>query len=162
MRKNLKMSKGVNPLSQSMAGNYDSDSSDENDLERSMIFESSMGDGGDDGNSDENNNNEEEIKTISHPKIGMKISCSDGKCIPKYETELASGFDLKSSTKTVLVIKPGCRRLIKTGIKVAIPSGFELQVRSRSGLAYKHGIVVLNSPGTRLRLPWRNWSGSLQ
>ena len=57
-------------------------------------------------------------------------------------------MDVRAHLESNLTIKPGERALIKTGLKLSIPEGFELQVRPRSGLAYKHGITVLNSPGT--------------
>lgn len=72
--------------------------------------------------------------------------------LPKYETEGASGFDLKwmPSDKNIksLFIGKGCRVLADTGLKMAIPKGYELQIRSRSGLSFKRGLIVLNSPGT--------------
>jgi dUTP pyrophosphatase len=67
--------------------------------------------------------------------------------LPKYQHSGDSGMDLINACENV-VIAPGNRALIPTGIKVAIPHGYEIQVRSRSGLAFKKGIKVLNSPGT--------------
>jgi len=67
---------------------------------------------------------------------------------PKRQSELASGFDLASSRNETIVIAPGRRELLSTGVSIALERGFEAQVRSRSGLALKHGVVVLNSPGT--------------
>ena len=67
---------------------------------------------------------------------------------PKRQTNLASGFDLASAHKEDIIIQPMNRKIISTGIKVEIMPHFEGQVRSRSGLSSKHGIVVLNSPGT--------------
>jgi dUTP pyrophosphatase len=66
--------------------------------------------------------------------------------LPVRSTEHASCFDIHSDAEGV--INPGERALIRTGISVAVPPGFEVQVRSRSGLALKHGVAVLNSPGT--------------
>jgi len=66
--------------------------------------------------------------------------------IPKYQSELAAGFDLHSIKDYVL--KKGERKLIKTGLAFEIEEGYEVQIRPRSGLAFKHGITVLNSPGT--------------
>ncbi len=66
--------------------------------------------------------------------------------IPAYQTELAAGFDLHSIEDYVL--KKGERKLIKTGLAFEIEPGFEVQIRPRSGLAFKHGITVLNTPGT--------------
>lgn len=69
--------------------------------------------------------------------------------LPKYETENSAGMDVRAHLETgEITIEPGERALIKTGLKLEIPSGYECQVRPRSGLAYKHGITVLNSPGT--------------
>jgi len=66
--------------------------------------------------------------------------------IPQYQTEEAAGFDLHSVED--VVIAPNERKLIGTGLSFEIPKGYEIQIRPRSGLAYKHGITVLNSPGT--------------
>jgi dUTP pyrophosphatase len=68
--------------------------------------------------------------------------------IPKYATEQSSGLDLSYSGPIPLVIPPGERRLVPTGIRLAIPGGLEGQIRPRSGLALKFGITVLNTPGT--------------
>lgn len=68
--------------------------------------------------------------------------------LPKYETIGSAGMDVRAHLESAIVIKPGERALIKTGLKLNIPEGVELQVRPRSGLSYKHGITVLNSPGT--------------
>ena len=66
--------------------------------------------------------------------------------IPQYQTDEAAGFDLHSIED--IVIAPNERKLISTGLSFEIPKGYEIQIRPRSGLAYKHGITVLNSPGT--------------
>lgn len=66
--------------------------------------------------------------------------------LPRYETDGAAGVDLRSTEEVLLL--PGERALVPTGLFVAIPVGFEAQVRPRSGLAIKHGITLLNSPGT--------------
>jgi dUTP pyrophosphatase len=68
--------------------------------------------------------------------------------LPRYHSELASGMDVAAAVQEPLVIGPGEIRLIATGFAVALPPGFELQVRPRSGLAIKHGITVVNAPGT--------------
>lgn len=68
--------------------------------------------------------------------------------LPKYMTEGASGMDLFSAEKKSVILEPGATHLISTGLKIAIPTGYEIQVRPRSGLALKHGITMLNSPGT--------------
>lgn len=67
---------------------------------------------------------------------------------PQYETEGAAGMDLKANIESKITLKPLERAIIKTGLFIALPIGFEAQVRPRSGLAAKKGITVLNSPGT--------------
>jgi dUTP pyrophosphatase len=68
--------------------------------------------------------------------------------LPQYMTPHAAGMDLFAAVIAETVIKPGERKLIPTGISIALPPGFEAQVRPRSGLAINHGISVLNAPGT--------------
>ncbi|MBT6094295.1 MAG: dUTP diphosphatase, partial [Rhodospirillaceae bacterium] len=68
--------------------------------------------------------------------------------LPSYATADSAGADLMAAVDETLVLEPGARALVPTGIALAIPSGFEAQVRPRSGLAIKHGITALNSPGT--------------
>ena len=68
--------------------------------------------------------------------------------IPVYSTEGSAGMDIRAAIETEIIIQPGSIELIPTNLKVEIPEGFEVQVRPRSGLAVKHGIGVLNSPGT--------------
>jgi dUTP pyrophosphatase len=67
---------------------------------------------------------------------------------PAYSTKLSAGLDLRANLDEAILLKPLERSLIKTGLFIALPEGFEAQVRPRSGLAYKKGITVLNSPGT--------------
>jgi len=68
--------------------------------------------------------------------------------LPRYMTELAAGMDLCAALDAPLRLAPGARCLVPTGIALAIPAGFEGQVRPRSGLALKNGVTLLNSPGT--------------
>ena len=68
--------------------------------------------------------------------------------IPKYETQGASGLDLKACLEKKIIIKPGEKSLIPTGIALSIPQDYEVQVRPRSGLAFKNSLTVLNTPGT--------------
>jgi dUTP pyrophosphatase len=70
--------------------------------------------------------------------------------MPKYMTPGAAGADLCAyvEERHALILAPGDRRMIRTGLKIAVPQGFEVQVRPRSGLALKHGVTVLNAPGT--------------
>ncbi len=80
-------------------------------------------------------------------KLGVKVKIlNPDAIIPKYQTEEAAGFDLHSVEEKI--IKAGERDVVKTGLAVALPKGYELQVRPRSGLALKNGITVLNTPGT--------------
>ncbi|MGB0166804.1 MAG: dUTP diphosphatase [Luteibaculum sp.] len=68
--------------------------------------------------------------------------------LPSYATEQSAGMDLRAELEVPIVLNPGDFKMIPTGIFIALPAGFEAQVRPRSGLAAKHGITVLNSPGT--------------
>ncbi|UOA25731.1 dUTP diphosphatase [Pseudosulfitobacter sp. DSM 107133] len=70
--------------------------------------------------------------------------------LPSYETSGAAGADLRANfvDQTAVVLKPGARALVPTGLRLAIPDGFEVQVRPRSGLALKHGVTLVNTPGT--------------
>lgn len=68
--------------------------------------------------------------------------------LPKYATELSAGVDLRANIEAPIELRPMERRLVPTGLFMALPPGFEAQVRPRSGLAIKHGITVLNTPGT--------------
>lgn len=67
---------------------------------------------------------------------------------PRYATAGAAGFDLQAAVDDTLTLQPGERRLVSTGFAVAVPDGYEMQIRPRSGLAAKHGIALVNSPGT--------------
>ena len=80
------------------------------------------------------------------PKI--KIINTSGQEMPSYATPLSSGMDVRAAVNDDVVINPGERMLIPTGLRVALPEGYELQMRPRSGLALKKGITLLNSPGT--------------
>ena len=78
----------------------------------------------------------------------IRIVNKSGNKLPAYETEHSAGMDLRASLEEPAVMKPMERKLIKTGLFIEIPEGCEAQIRPRSGLALKHGITVLNSPGT--------------
>ncbi len=80
-------------------------------------------------------------------KIEKERGCEDIP-LPKTASIHSSGIDLHCAENGVIEIAPGEWKLISTGFKIALPVGFEAQIRPRSGLAYKHGITVLNSPGT--------------
>ena len=68
--------------------------------------------------------------------------------LPEYATPLSAGLDLRANIEESIVLRPMERQLIGTGLYIALPPGYEAQVRPRSGLALKHGITVLNTPGT--------------
>ena len=68
--------------------------------------------------------------------------------LPAYETDGSAGMDIRAAVTKDTVLKPGAIALIPTGFAVAVPGGYEIQVRPRSGLAAKHGITLINSPGT--------------
>ncbi|WP_420412915.1 dUTP diphosphatase [Roseibium sp.] len=68
--------------------------------------------------------------------------------LPAYQSDLAAGMDLLAAVEEAVTLKPGSRALVPTGLAMALPAGFEAQVRPRSGLAAKHGVTVLNTPGT--------------
>lgn len=77
----------------------------------------------------------------------MKVKIT-GRLIPRYQSEQASGCDLYADVRRTVVIPPGGFYTVPTGIRVEIPSGYEAQVRPRSGLAKKNGLGILNAPGT--------------
>ncbi|MBO7647472.1 MAG: dUTP diphosphatase [Bacteroidales bacterium] len=77
-----------------------------------------------------------------------KIYNASDNALPTYESATAAGLDLRANLKEPVTLQPGERKLIPTGLFMELPEGYEAQVRPRSGLAIKHGITVLNSPGT--------------
>ncbi len=80
--------------------------------------------------------------------IKVFVKQKDGAVVPEYKTSGSAGADLRAYIKEPVILKPMQRRLIPTGLFVELPEGTELQVRPRSGLALKYGIMVLNTPGT--------------
>jgi dUTP pyrophosphatase len=78
----------------------------------------------------------------------IKIVNTSGHDLPAYETNASAGMDLRANLSEPVVLKPLGRAIIKTGLFIELPVGYEAQVRPRSGLAAKKGITVLNSPGT--------------
>lgn len=78
----------------------------------------------------------------------IKIVNKSKHALPEFETLMSAGMDLRANLSEGRIISPGERKLIGTGLYLALPQGYEAQIRPRSGLAYKHGISVLNSPGT--------------
>jgi len=79
------------------------------------------------------------LKTLPH---------ATGLNLPAYATDLSAGMDLEAAIDTDIILNPGERVLVATGLSIALTAGFEAQIRPRSGLTYKHGVTVLNSPGT--------------
>lgn len=77
-----------------------------------------------------------------HPEKSADLS------LPQYHSELAAGMDVETALEESYTLNPGTVHLFPTGFRVALPPGYELQVRPRSGLAVRHGITVINSPGT--------------
>jgi|TARA_B110000914_G_C15412934_1_gene422767 dUTP pyrophosphatase len=80
-------------------------------------------------------------------KIQIK-KLSNSVIIPKYETSGSSGMDIAAHVENNIIINPGEKALVSTGFSIAIPTGYEVQIRPRSGLAVKKNITVLNTPGT--------------
>lgn len=82
------------------------------------------------------------------PTMNIKIINRSPHALPAYETEASAGMDLRAHLSAPVIIAPMQRMLIPTGLFIELPVGFEAQIRPRSGLALKHGISILNSPGT--------------
>lgn len=80
--------------------------------------------------------------------LTLKVINKSKHALPHYATALAAGLDLKANISEPIILKPLQRQLIDTGLFIELPAGFEAQIRPRSGLAFKNGITVLNSPGT--------------
>lgn len=78
----------------------------------------------------------------------IRIRNASGNELPEYATAGAAGMDIRANLQEPVTLQPLERKLVPTGLFMEIPVGFEVQIRPRSGLAYKHGITVLNSPGT--------------
>ena len=87
------------------------------------------------------------MTTKPHVQI-MKLPHGEGVPLPKYMSHAAAGMDIYAAVDGEIVLESGERKLIPTGFKMALPEGYEAQVRPRSGLALKNGISVLNTPGT--------------
>jgi dUTP pyrophosphatase len=85
---------------------------------------------------------------MSNDQIPVPIVLEEGAELPLYASEQAAGADVRAHLKQEVVLHPGSSYLVPTGLRFAIPEGYEIQVRPRSGLAFKHGITVLNAPGT--------------
>lgn len=78
----------------------------------------------------------------------VEVRNRSGHALPEYATALSAGLDVRACLDEPVTLAPGTFQLVKTGLFVALPEGTELQVRPRSGLAFKHGVTVLNAPGT--------------
>lgn len=78
----------------------------------------------------------------------QRLRNGDGLALPGYATQFSAGMDLLAAIDEPLDLAPGARAVVPSGIAIALPEGYEAQVRPRSGLAAKHGVTVLNSPGT--------------
>lgn len=81
-------------------------------------------------------------------KVPVHVQVVDEELIPQYATSHASGSDLRAAIAEPLMIMPNSSAAVPTGLKVAIPDGYEIQIRPRSGYAAKHQVTVLNAPGT--------------
>jgi dUTP pyrophosphatase len=81
-------------------------------------------------------------------KISVKIINKSNNPLPGYSTAFSAGMDIRASLEADVILKPLERILVPTGLYIELPEGFEAQIRPRSGMALKHGISVLNSPGT--------------
>ena len=80
--------------------------------------------------------------------VKIKVVNTGHQPLPAYATPQSAGLDLRANTEAPITLHPLERRLVPTGLHIALPDGYEAQVRPRSGLALKHGITVLNTPGT--------------
>ena len=80
--------------------------------------------------------------------LEVRISNNSTHPLPAYETSSSAGMDLRANLSETTILKPMERRLIRTGLFIELPAGYEAQIRPRSGLALKHGITILNTPGT--------------
>lgn len=80
--------------------------------------------------------------------IQIKVVNRGNQQLPAYATPQSAGMDLRANIESPITLHPMERRLIPTGLHIALPEGYEIQIRPRSGLALKHGLTVLNSPGT--------------
>lgn len=80
--------------------------------------------------------------------VKIKVVNAGNQPLPAYATSQSAGMDLRADIQEAITLSPMDRQLVPTGLRIALPAGFEAQVRPRSGLALKHGVTVLNSPGT--------------
>ena len=80
--------------------------------------------------------------------MNIKVVNKSKHKLPQYSTDASAGMDLRANLEASIILKPLERAIVKTGIYIQLPTGYEAQIRPRSGLAFKKGITVLNSPGT--------------
>jgi len=80
--------------------------------------------------------------------INLPVINKSNNPLPQYQTKQSAGVDLRAFTSEDVMLGPGERVLVGTGLHIALPDGYEAQIRPRSGLAFKHGITIINSPGT--------------
>ena len=88
------------------------------------------------------------VAQLINLRMKIKIVNLSNNPLPTYATPLSAGLDLRANLAEPITLQPMERRLIPTGLRIALPQGYEAQVRPRSGLALKHGITLLNTPGT--------------
>lgn len=81
-------------------------------------------------------------------KIKVEVINKSGNALPQYATALSAGLDIRADVEAPIVLQPLERIAVPTGLYIALPEGYEAQMRPRSGLALKHGITLLNTPGT--------------
>lgn len=89
--------------------------------------------------------------SVSSDHVTLRVKRLDGNedmALPSYETDGASGLDLRAAVDGELTLHPGEIRLVPTGLAISLPPGYEAQIRPRSGLALKHGVGMVNTPGT--------------
>ena len=85
---------------------------------------------------------------FAHAMVKIPIISSSRHPLPAYATPLSAGMDLRANIDAPITLQPLERTLVPTGLRIALPPGFEAQVRPRSGMALRHGLAILNSPGT--------------
>ena len=85
---------------------------------------------------------------MSMENVKVKVINTSGHALPAYATPASAGMDLRAAIDEDIMIAPGGRAVVPTGLRVAIPNGYEIQLRPRSGLALREGITLLNTPGT--------------
>jgi dUTP pyrophosphatase len=88
---------------------------------------------------------------VPTPRLEVNVAFErhgEGLPLPSYESDLAAGMDLRAAIERAIELMPGARALVPTGLRIALPPGYEAQIRPRSGLALKHGISLVNTPGT--------------